>query len=62
MKLPKELFVKIEEMQNDAPFLSADASLESCVGDDTGPLTVGVYRLVETKRVHRKLEVIGRGR
>jgi hypothetical protein len=58
MKLPPELFCKIVE--DDAPWLSAEASMENCVGDDTGPLKVGVYRLVETRLVKRKLEVLTR--
>jgi hypothetical protein len=64
MKMPKELFCKIvtDARCVDAPWLAAEASLENAVGDDVGPLSVGVYRLVEIKRVRRTLEVIGKGR
>lgn len=58
MKLPKTLFCKIVKGdRNDADWLSAEASIEDCMSDDVGPIDIGVYELVQTRRVERKLTV-----
>ena len=60
MKMPKELFCKIvrDERGIDAPWLSAEQTIEDAMGDDTGPEAIGVYRLVEIKTVRRKMEIV----
>ena len=60
MKLPKEVFVKVETDPRgvDEPWLSDDASIEACFGDDDGPTKIGVYRLVEVRTARRRVEIL----
>ena len=60
-KLPKQLFVRIEIDPNDkdASWFSASDTLEGAMSDNDGPEMVGVYQLVETKRVEKVIQVAG---
>ena len=58
-KLPKQLFVRIEIDSNDkdSSWFSASDTLEGAMSDNDGPEAVGVYQLVETKRVEKVIQV-----
>ena len=58
-KLPTQLFVRseIDPNDKDASWFSASDTLEASMSDTDGPETVGVYQLVETKRVEKVIQV-----
>lgn len=61
MKLPKTLYVRIEEPGRDLPFPLAFATLDEAVDGD-GPTLVGTYKLVETQDMRKVVEKVARKR
>ena len=54
MKLPKELFVRIVTPENGtASWFQTNLSEDDVMDGEDGPEDIGVYRLVETKRLHK---------
>ena len=59
MKLPKEIYVTWRELESSDPFLSAETKLFDVADPDGGNVTiVGVYHLVEEKKLKRVVEVM----
>ena len=57
MKMPKEIYVTIDTNDEATePGLLAWREMGDGVEDD-GPTVIAVYRLVETKRVSKRLEI-----
>lgn len=55
-KLPATLYVRIDHPENGDAWFSCEDTLEASLEDD-GPDDVGVYRLVEVKRVRKTIQI-----
>jgi hypothetical protein len=60
MKLPKELFIRIDNPPNGPVWFLAADTLEKAMDDTDGPEEIGVYRLVETKRLRKVVTPVER--
>ena len=57
MKLPSMIYVRIEEPENDEAYMLAYDNLDDAATDECIEV-VGVYKLVEKKRVHKVTQVV----
>ena len=57
-KLPKVINVAWRELDNDDPYLAAYIDATECLDED-GPTDVGTYKLMNTRRLAKKVMVVG---
>ena len=57
MKLPGKLYVKVEKLRNDDPYLSASSQIVDMAGDMGEEVELGVYKLHKRTTIRTMYEL-----